>query len=125
MDNTVKKYLDFVNESEEISNKDTSSYDNLKDDVKEKIENTIEKNGGEFKSFIDKFKQNPEDVKIEGLINDDQLYDFWLKYENEIDEILNQVNFFDKSPKDLKIIGVYKYIMVSVQQAIEEIVKML
>lgn len=125
MDNTVKKYLDFVNESEEISNKDTSSYDNLKDDVKEKIENTIEKNGGEFKSFIDKFKQNPEDVKIEGLINDDQLYDFWLKYENEIDEILNQVNFFDKSPKDLKIIGVYKYIMVSVQLAIEEIVKML
>ena len=94
-------------------------------DVKEKIENTIEKNGGEFKSFIDKFKQNPEDVKIEGLINDDQLYDFWLKYENEIDEILNQVNFFDKSPKDLKIIGVYKYIMVSVQQTIEEIVKML
>jgi len=125
MENKVKKYLDFINESDEISNKDTSSYDNIKLDIKEKIEKTIENSGGEFKSFVDKFKQNPDDVKIEGLINDDQLYDFWLKYENEIDEILNGINFFDKSPRDLNIIGVYKYIMVSVQSAIEEIVKML
>ena len=121
----IKKYLDYIKEADEIEKKDLSVFDDIKNDIKEKIESTVKKSGGEYGSFIEKLIKEPESAQIEGLINDDQIYDFWIKYQNDIDEILNNVKFFDKSPKDLNIVGVYKYIIVCTQKAIEEVVGVL
>ena len=123
MDN-VKKYLQFIKEADEneVAKTSDSNYDNLKEDVKKKIEDTIKNSGGEFKSFIEKYIATPYDVTIEGLINDDQIYDFWRTYENEIDSLLNETKYFEKSPKE---IGVYKYVINSTKEAIESIIKML
>ena len=121
----IKKYLDYIKEADEIEKKDLSVFDDIKNDIKEKIESTVKKSGGEYGSFIEKLIKEPESAQIEGLINDDQIYDFWIKYKNDIDEILNNVKFFDKSPKDLNIVGVYKYIIVCTQKAIEEVVGVL
>ena len=123
MDN-VKKYLQFIKEADEneVVKTSDSNYDNLKEDVKKKIEDTIKNSGGEFKSFIEKYIATPNDVTIEGLINDDQIYDFWRTYENEIDSLLNETKYFEKSPKE---IGVYKYVINSTKEAIESIIKML
>ena len=86
----VKRYLQFINEAnEEVQKVDSSKYTEIKDEIKSMIEKTIENSGGEFESFVDKFVKEPEDVKIEGLINDSDLYDFYLKFRNDIDEILN------------------------------------
>lgn len=123
MDN-VKKYLQFIKEADEneVVKTSDSNYDNLKEDVKEKIETTIKNSGGEFKSFVEKYIKTPEDVSIEGLINDDQIYDFWRTYENEIDSLLNETKYFQNPPK---AIGVYKYVIDSTKEAIELIVKKL
>lgn len=123
MDN-VKRYLQFIKEADEneVSKTSDSNYDNLKEDVKEKIETTIKNSGGEFKSFVEKYIKTPEDVEIEGLINDDQIYDFWRTYENEIDSLLNETKYFENTPKE---IGVYKYVINSTKEAIELIIKML
>ena len=40
------------------------------------IEKTIEKSGGDFESFKDKFVKSPEDTKIEGFINDSDISKF-------------------------------------------------
>ena len=123
MDN-VKRYLQFIKEADEneVAKTSDSNYDNLKEDVKEKIETTIKNSGGEFKSFVEKYIKTPEDVEIEGLINDDQIYDFWRTYENEIDSLLNETKYFENPPKE---IGVYKYVINSTKEAIEIIIKML
>jgi hypothetical protein len=123
MDN-VKRYLQFIKEADdsEITKKSDSNYDNIKEDVKKKIEDTIKNSGGEFKSFIEKYISTPTDVAIEGLISDDQIYDFWRTYENEIDSLLNDANYFEKPPKE---IGVYKYVINSTKEAIELTIKML
>ena len=83
----IKKYLQFINEAEEVSvespvkkSEDDSKYSDLKDEVKSMIEKTIDKSGGEFKSFVNKFIKTPEDVKIEGFINDSDIYEFYLKF---------------------------------------------
>ena len=89
------------------------------------IENTIDKNGGEFASFVDKFIKEPDDVKIEGLINDSDLYDFYLKFRNDIDEILNDIKFFGNAPSEVNAIGLYDYLIKGTQKAIEETVKLL
>ncbi len=118
----IKKYLQYIKEANEL---DSSKYTELKDEVKSMIEKTIEKSGGEFSSFVDKFIKEPEDVKIEGLINDSDLYDFYLKFRNDIDEILNDIKFFGNAPSEVNAIGLYDYMIKGTQKAIEETVKLL
>jgi hypothetical protein len=122
----VKRYLQFIKEAnEEVQKVDSSKYTEIKDEIKSMIEKTIEKSGGEFSSFVDKFVREPEDVKIEGLINDSDLYEFYLKFRNDIDELLNDIKFFGNAPSDVNAIGLYDYLIKGTQKAIEESVKLL
>lgn len=118
----IKRYIEFIREAAEKP--DPASYEGMRGDVEKMIKDTIGETG-DVKDFARRYLKNPEQGEIEGLINDDQVHDFWLKYENEIDELLNTIKFFDESPNDLNAIGTYKYIIVSTKRAIEEIVKMI
>ena len=104
---------------------DASKYTEVTDEVKKMIETTIEKSGGEFKSFVESFIKNPDDVKIEGLINDSDVYDFYLKYRNQIDEVLNSVKFYGETPESMNVFGLYDFIIKGTQKAVSEFVKML
>ncbi len=121
----VKKYLQFIKEANEETKVDSSKYTEIKSEIKSMIEKTIENSGGEFDSFVDKFAKEPDEVKIEGLINDSDLYDFYLKFRNDIDEILNDLKFFGNAPSDINAIGLYDYLIKGTQKAIEEAVKLL
>ena len=82
----VKNYLQFIKEADEVIKPEADNkYSELKEEVKSMIEKTIEKSGGDFESFKDKFVKSPEDTKIEGFINDSDIYEFYLKFRNDID----------------------------------------
>lgn len=131
----IKKYIQFINEADEtvepeskeaagdpiVDNK--NKYSEVREEIKSMVEKTIEKSGGEFKSFVESFLKTPEDVKIEGLINDSDIYDFYLKWRNDIDEILNDVKFYDESPSDLSVFGLYDYLIKGTERSISEFVK--
>ncbi len=57
----IKKYNQFINEVEESvvdtekDNLSDSKFLEIKDEIKSMIEKTIEKSGGEFKSFVENF----------------------------------------------------------------------
>jgi len=137
----IKKWYDFILESESVAEDDTQTQNTekeqsgessetdipteVKDVVKEMIEKTVENKGGEFKSFIDKYIESSEDVKIEGLINDSDIFDFYLKYRQYIDPILNNINFFNKNPRDLNKLGLYDFSVEGTKVAIDEIVRSL
>lgn len=116
----IKRYTQFIKEADETS---TSKYNDFKEEVKSMIETTIQNSGGEFNSFIESFNKSPEDTKIEGLINDSDIYDFYLKWRNDIDEILNDINFFDEVPSELNAFGLYEYVIKGTEKSIIEIVK--
>ena len=117
----IKKYKQFLL-LEADENKAEISQE-IKDELKSMIEKTIEKSGGDFNSFTDKFIKEPDDIKIEGLINDSDLFDFYLKWRNDVDPILNDMRFYDQSPSKLGAVGLYVYVVKSTQIAIEEVVK--
>jgi deoxyribodipyrimidine photolyase len=124
----IKKYLQFIKESKLTKStveksQDSNKYTELKDEVKSMIEKTIEKSGGEFKSFVDKFIKSPEDVKIEGFINDSDVYEFYLKFRNDIDELLNNIKYFNEVPSESNTFGLYDYIINGTERAVSEIVK--
>jgi hypothetical protein len=104
---------------------DSDKYSDIKDDIKKLIENTIENSGGEFDTFVKSFNQNPDDIKIEGLINDSDIYDFYLKWRNDIDEILNDIKFFDNVPTNLNVFSLYSYIIKGTEAAVKEVTKII
>ena len=120
----VKRYYEFIKEDESVS-KDSSKYIDVIDEIKSMIESTIEKSGGELDSFVDSYIKNTEDVKIEKFINDSDIYDFYLKFRNDIDEILNDIKFFSESPSDNNSFGLYEYIIKGTEKAFLEFVKMI
>ena len=102
-----------------------NEYSDVLDDIKNMIESTIDKSGGDYQQFLESFVKNPEDVKIEGLINDDDVFDFYQKYRNQVDKILNEVKFFQTSPDELNVIGLYDYMISGTNRSLEEFVKLL
>lgn len=117
---SIKNFRSFIFESD-----DSSKYTEVTDEVKRMINNTIDKSGGEFKSFVSSFIKNPDNVKIEGLINDSDIYDFYLKYRNQIDEVLSSIKFYQLTAEEMNVFGLYDYTIKGTQKSIEEFVKML
>ena len=136
----IKRYVQFLTEAdeteaqvpeesqataEETDASDSSKYTEVVDEVKSMIEKTVEESGGELKSFIKSYTKNPKDVKVRGFINDADIYDFYLKWRNDIDEILNNVKFFDEVPTKNNSFGLYEFIIKGTEKAFLEIVKMI
>lgn len=135
----VKKYFDFILEAEEApevpeesqaeaSDTDaskSSKYTDIIEEVKSMIEKTIDESGGEFDSFIKSYIKNPKDIKVRGFINDSDIYDFYLKWRNDIDEILNDIKFFDQLPTENNSFGLYEYVIKGTEKAFIEVAKMI
>jgi pectate lyase len=136
----IKRYVQFLTEAdeteaqvpeesqataEETDASDSSKYTEVVDEVKSMIEKTVEESGGELKSFIKSYTKNPKDVKVRGFINDADIYDFYLKWRNDIDEILNNLKFFDEVPTKNNAFGIYEYAIKGTEKAFLEIVKMI
>jgi hypothetical protein len=117
----INKYNEFIFED----NSDIQISDDIKNEVKDLIEKTIEKNGGDFNSFVEDFKDSSKDIKINGLINDSDVFEFYLKWQNDIDPILNSIRFFNNSPMDVDCSGLYKYVVEGTMRAIDSIVSSL
>lgn len=113
MKNRIKKFTEAI---------EISKFKEVSDAILEFIEKTVEKETGEnkLKNFIDLYIKNPTETKIEGLIDDAQIFDFYLEYRNQIDECLKEVKFFDQ-PADVS--RLYDYIIKGTNFAIKEFVK--
>jgi hypothetical protein len=118
----IKRWCEFIFENQ---NSDSNISDEIKNELKEMIQKTVDNKGGEYNTFIDKLLNDSEYVKIEGLINDSDIFDFYLKWRNDLDPILNSSNFFEKSPKEIGKMGLYEYVVEGTNTAILYIVKSL
>lgn len=136
----IKKYSQFLKEEadaevdlpentlqneEEISDENHLKYEEVTDELKKLIDQTIEKSGGEFNQFVSSYLKSPNDIKIEGLINDSDIYDFYLKFRNQIDEILNETKFYQQTPDENGCLGLYDYVILGTNKAILEFAKLL
>jgi len=127
----VKREIKFnitenVDIGEEIQEQEPqSNYDEVLDDLKEMIENTIQESGGEYNQFIEAILREPEDAKIEGFINDSDIYEFYLKYRNAVDQILNEVEFYKNSAEELNVFGLYDYVIAGTKEAVNKFVEKL
>ena len=114
----MRKFTTYINEAEE-TNIDTELKDELKNMISKSLKTSDSKT---IEDFIDAYKSDSETNQIKGLINDSELYDFYLKYGEEIDEMLSKTDFFKKAPDSMNIYSLYDIIIAGTKEAVKRAV---
>lgn len=135
----LSKYYQFIREAEELQSTaedlgsgstevsaDISKYTELKDELTEMIKVSLNTEDDKtFEDFIDAYNKNPEETQIEGLINDSDIYEFYLKWRNDIDDILSDINYYDEVPSELKVFSLYEYVIQGTKKSVGELISMM
>lgn len=130
----IKKFNNFLSEAndmdqiptENIEEKvlDPNTFSELVNGIKKLISETIDSNNEEtIKGFIKVYVKNPEEKEIIGLINDADVYEFYLKYMSDIDEILTFSNFYSEKPDSLEVYSLYDYLVKGTKVAVLELLR--
>lgn len=136
----LKRYLNFLNE--DVQKETDSDKESGNEDLKKEIESTLEPKFQDLKSeivdkiikslktqerkvfdeFITAYIANDEKNKIQGLINDAGVNEFYLSYRDDINEILSDLNFFQEPPSKINAFNIDTYIVKATLKAIKECV---
>lgn len=121
----IFSYNQFVNEDIDTESS-SEKYSELRSEISELIQNSLKTEDVKtVDDFISAFLKNPEESQIEGLINSSDIYDFYLKWRDDIDTILSDVRFYDEIPSELKVFSLYDYVIAGTKKAISEVVSMI
>jgi hypothetical protein len=117
----VKTYFEYIKED----SNENLVVDDIKNDLMQMIEKSLNSSDSDTKEeFISAYLRDQEKNQIEGLINDSDVYEFYLKFRNTIDEILSKENFFDEKPSDLESFSLYDYLIAGTKKAIVKVLEM-
>lgn len=134
----VIKFSSYVNEKvnykalneelsvDDIKNGMDETYIDFKTDLINMIIDTLETNEtiinvdkGEILSFISDITSKGKDSNmIDGLIEDNDIFNFYLKHQSDIDELLNNIGYLEKSPNDNNVFSLYEVILDGTKEAI-------
>jgi len=131
MEKFTTKYKDFLYESIEdrIKDKISEDYRSLKRGILDLLEDTVQ-NKEELvnvQNFMNNYTKDPEKNVITGFIEDGDIFDFYFKYQSDIDEICEKNDYFSESPSEKNVFSLYKFIIegtkFSVKQCMELMLK--
>lgn len=125
----IKKYGNFLLENidyEDINEKlKDKELIELKISLIESIESNIKVSESEnvnlrdIENFVDDYLSVGKDADmIAELTDDNDIFNFYLKFQSEIDELLNDDGYMDKSPKENNVFGLYDVIIDGTKSAI-------
>ena len=124
-----KKFIGQINEDlvSDISSKISETNKDIKEDLIKMVQKTINsEDQNDFMEKLDSVIRNPKELSIEGLMQDADVYEFYLKYRNELDEILSKSGFFEKLQefqKENNSIGLYDFIVKGTLEAVKVLVE--
>ena len=112
----LESLIDKLNIEEELSE--------LQNDLIEMVDDTVNTEDDDLK--IETIKSYIEDssTTIVGLVNDSDIFDLYLKYKNQFDVILFEIEHFKKSPESIGTVSsLYEYIIESTKIGVQEVFK--
>lgn len=124
----LKKYTQFTNESlenKELEEKISDKFKDIKIDFLEILSKTIDSEDiNSVKEFLQEYTKDNSTSNIEGLVNDSDINEFYIKYGNDIDEILEGDDKLKESPSDIDSFSLYDYVVKQTKTALKELAKM-
>lgn len=130
----IEKYNNFINEKldfDDIRERLDDNYSELKNGLIEMIEESLKGstevvNMIDIENFIGDYISSGKDASmIDGIIEDNDIFNFYLKYQSDIDELLNDTKYMDKSPKENNVYSLYDVVIDGTKQSILEALKMI
>lgn len=123
------KYKEFLHESldDKFKDKLTDKYRSFKRGLLIILENSVENPDKlvNVQNFINNYIDDPNSKTLVGLVDDADIFDNYLKYQNNIDEICTDKAYFDKSPKENNISSLYVFVTNGTKFAVLECLKLL
>lgn len=126
----MKKFTKYtyVRESLDSRLKDKLSEDNksLKRGILVLLDDTLQSEDMvELQKFIDSYIEDQENNVLVGLVDDPDIFDFYLKYQNNIDELCQDLKYFETSPNENNIFSLYDVIIHGTKFAVLDCMKKL
>lgn len=118
----VKNFNEFLNEnlSDSVSDKLGTKRDALKKDLIDKIEKSMNSSDLiDLQNWIGKFEEGDSNTLIEELSDDSNIYDFYLKHQDDIDSILSENEWFNSKMSDINASSLYDVVIIGTKKAIE------
>lgn len=130
----LKKYTDFlVTEAldiEELKSGLKDNYLELKKDLIDLIDESLKESKNDIYNMIDVnnfindyISGGKESRMIDGLIEDNSVFNFYLKNQSDIDHLLNESLYMEQTPKDNDVYSLYDFVIDGTKQAILKILK--
>ena len=129
MEKFTIKYRDFLNEDLKDTFKDKIDeyYKSLKIGTLDLIQKSV-KNYDELvnvQNFISNYIENPEGAELVEFTEEGDIYEFYLKFQVNIDEICNDTEYFTKTPQENNIFSLYDFIIQGTKYAVVECMKIM
>ena len=129
MEKYSDKYKDFLHENLEDKFKDKigEEYNSLKRGILLLVEDSVENTEElvDVQNFINKSSEDLENNPLIGFVDDGDIFDFYLKYQAEIDEICNNNGWFNKTGTEENVFSLYQYVINGSKFGITQCLKIL
>jgi hypothetical protein len=97
---SVGKIKESINESfdEDLSGKLTETYKSLKRGILDLLDDTLDGDMTKLQDFINKYIDPESEELLDNFVEDADIFDFYLKYQSDVDQILLDNNYYDDKP---------------------------
>lgn len=121
---SIKKWNKFFEKvGLEDETPEEKTYDDLRDGVNRLMKMQLKKTDFTSKKELALAYLRDEDKNpIEGFINDSDIYEFYLQYRDDIDDLLSDMRWFDETPSENNIFSIYDFIIISTKKTFREII---
>jgi hypothetical protein len=131
----IEKFNNYIVEKidlDDIKERIGDKYSELKSGLIELIEDSLKSSSNDnvnmidIENFISDYISSGKDASmIDGVIEDNDLFNFYLKYQSDIDELLNNSKYMSNSPKHNNVYSLYDVVIDGTKEAILEALKMI
>lgn len=106
--------------NDDVKDKLSNDYKSLKSGILELLENTVEEPDKllNVQNYMDDYINN-DDVILENFVENNDIYEFYLAYQSDIDSILSDNEFYDKNPSELSIFSLYDYVIEGTKESVK------
>lgn len=135
MNKKIEKFNSYITEkldTEDIKSRLGDKYSELKNGLITMIEESLKTsekdniNMIDIENFITDYISSGKDASmIDGVIEDNDIFNFYLKYQSDIDELLNDTKYMDTTPKSNGVYGLYDIVIDGTKQSVLEALKMM
>ena len=112
---------------DKVKEKLSQNFSSLKSGILELVEKSIQDPNEliNVQNFISDYIRDPNSGNLIDFVEDNNIFDFYLKYQVDIDQLCNENGYYDTTPKSNNIFSLYNFVIEGTRFAVIEGMKII